>query len=358
MKVKLLITGLLSLCLISGGCSPSSDFNDRLNSITESYRFNIVAWEARAFQHEVHQVIYSERESISDSVAIVIEYFSVTGEQKRNLQDKAERILENQIEEALIGEDIFGFPPVNLKLDTMPYLLVISPRHKITSTREILLQKDLNIKEMELIESKVDRLDVSSLVVELGGYGGVYPSLVANDARLRVTIEAATEEWLHQYLAFKPLGYCYVLDLLGIAPNYDIATMNETVAGMISEEIASIICERYYPKQNDKLEPEFFNREMREIRKQVDAFLARGEVEQAEEFMKQKRQYLASKGHYIRKLNQAYFAWHSTYANKATSISPIGVELRELRKRSVALKDFLSVVEEMTSHQDLLDRIK
>jgi hypothetical protein len=97
---------------------------------------------------------------------------------------------------------------------------------------------------------------------------------------------------------------------------------------------------------------------MREIRKTVDKYLAQGEIEQAEEFMEQKRQYLVSMGYYIRKLNQAYFAWHGTYADKPTSISPIGLELKELRKKCASLKKFLSTVAMMTNRQDLSDSIK
>jgi hypothetical protein len=97
---------------------------------------------------------------------------------------------------------------------------------------------------------------------------------------------------------------------------------------------------------------------MREIRRAVDQYLARGEIEQAEEFMEQKRQYLASKGYYIRKLNQAYFAFYGTYADRPTSISPIGVELQELRRQSASLKDFLDTVAVMTSRQDLKAALK
>ncbi len=97
---------------------------------------------------------------------------------------------------------------------------------------------------------------------------------------------------------------------------------------------------------------------MREIRRAVDNYLARGEIEQAEEFMEQKRQFLAAKGYHIRKLNQAYFAFHGTYADSPTSISPIGVELKELRSQSTSLKDFLETVAAMISRQDLADRVK
>jgi hypothetical protein len=202
-------------------------------------------------------------------------------------------------------------------------------------------------------------------VVEIGGFGATYPSFVANDASLRFTIDTATEEWLHQYLAFKPLGFLYLLDLTGVSRNYEIATMNETLASMVSKEIGSIVYEKYYSwyedgyNQNQGTGAEFdFNQEMREIRRAVDRYLVRGEIEQAEEFMEQKRRYLASMGYYIRKLNQAYFAFHGTYADSPTSISPIGVELKEIRSQSASLKDFLDTVAAMTSHQNLRDSLK
>jgi len=74
--------------------------------------------------------------------------------------------------------------------------------------------------------------------------------------------------------------------------------------------------------------------------------------------MEQKRQYLASIGYYIRKLNQAYFAFHGTYADEPAFISPIGLELEELRDKSTSLEGFLNTVASMTSRQDLQDSIR
>ncbi len=74
--------------------------------------------------------------------------------------------------------------------------------------------------------------------------------------------------------------------------------------------------------------------------------------------MEQKRQYLASMGHYIRKLNQAYFAYHGAYADRPTSIDPIGFELKELRSQSASLKDFLDTVAGITSRQELRDSLR
>jgi hypothetical protein len=201
--------------------------------------------------------------------------------------------------------------------------------------------------------------------VGLGGLGSTYPSFVTNEASLRFTIDAATEEWLHQYLFFKPLGILYTLDLTGLSPNYEIATINETVASMASKEIGAIVYQKYYPQhengnnQGQTEEPEFdFNREMREIRRTVDEYLARGEIKLAEGFMEEKRQYLASMGYHIRKLNQAYFAFHGAYADSPTSISPIGPELEKLREQSSSIKDFLDKASSITSRQDLIETLK
>ena len=218
------------------------------------------------------------------------------------------------------------------------------------------MKQETSLEEKENIEAKVDELGVSSLAVTLGGLA-TYPSFVTDETSLRFTIDGVTEEWLHQYLAFKPLGFLYLLDLTGVSRNYEIATMNETLAGMVGKEIGSVVYQKYYAQDENgepEAEPESdFYREMREIRRTVDEYLARGEIEQAEQFMEQKRQYLVAKGYYIRKLNQAYFAFYGTYADSPTSISPIGLELKELRNQSASLKDFLNTVAAMTSRQDL-----
>lgn len=408
MKVKLITCmSLLLVCLLGGSCVPTQDFDNRLKSIVEPYRFSIVRWESKVIFDEANQWIFGRNEKIDGEVHVVIQYFSFVQrmktlqseieainsgnghgesasleaelnrlqEQKMALKDTVERIIESQIREALAQQGIFhpidkyiglevGFPPLNFKLERPPYLLVISPRDKIESMREITLLQNLSLEEIEDIEANVDRLGVSSLVVKLGGLG-TYPSFVASDSSLRFTIETATEEWLHQYLAFKPLGFLYLLDLIGVSRNYEIAIMNETLASMVSKEIGSIVYEKYYSwyenghNHNQGAGSGFdFNQEMREIRRAVDKYLAQGEIELAEEFMEQKRQYLVSMGYYIRKLNQAYFAFHGTYADSPTSISPIGVELKELRSQSVSLKDFLNTVATMTSRQDLKGSLK
>jgi hypothetical protein len=360
LTVALAVTPL-SDRLLSGSCAVGVSFDNSLNSIVEPYHFSVVAWEATAVPHELGQLVHGRNEDVGYAAGLVTEYFSAAEERRGSPEDMdtIERILEIQIKEILMEQDLYGFPPVNLRLGTPPRLLVISPRDRIESLREIMLDSGLSLQEIEDIEAQADELGVSSLVVKTGGLGGLYPSLVTNSASLRSTIDTAIEEWMHQYLAFKPLGFRYVLDLLGVARNYEIAIMNETVAGMVSEEIGAIVFDRYYPEQKEPEEDTSdFDREMREIRLAVDYYLARGEIEQAEEFMEQHRLQLASEGYYIRKLNQAYFAWHGTYADKPSSVSPIGVELGQLRNECDSIKEFLDTVAEMTSRQDLKDVIE
>jgi len=366
----------------------------------KSHLFSIIKWESKAIPQEIAQWLSNTNIKTDDEVQLVTDYFSsikrikalqseieavpaaneesdLTSlevelnqlqEQTKALTGTVERIIEKQIRDVLTEQGIFNpiiearisFPPINFKLEKPPYLLVISPRENIDTIREITLIPSLTLEEIEGLEFKVDELGVSSLVVKLGGLGATYPTFVTKDASLSSTIEITIEEWLHQYLVFKPLGFAYLLDQAGLSRNYEIATINETLASMVSNEIGSIVYEKYYADhenatiQNHKPTPGFdFNQEMREIRRTVDSYLGRGEIERAEDFMEQKRQYLASKNHYIRKLNQAYFAFHGTYADSPTSISPIGAELKQLRAQSSSLKDFLNIAASIASRQDL-----
>ena len=409
--MKLIImSGLLLVTLFISGCTAGSNFDARLNPIVSPHRFSIAVWEWHTAVQQTGRWILGRQRKNNDEIGLVAEYFAnlrsinsfraematanassqgnapselermlhLYQESQGVLAPDVEKVIEKQIRETLTGLGIFNpttrgkvsFPPVSFKLEELPALLVISPRDRIESVREVVLEQDLTLKEKESIEGKVDKLGVSSLVVGVGGIA-TYPTLVDGEASLRSVIDTAAHEWLHQYLAFTPLGSRYVLDVTGLSRNYDIATMNESLAGMVGKEIGALVYEKYYSKDDNgyeqTAEPEFdeahskeseFNREMREIRKAVDAYLARGEIEQAESFMEQKRQELALRGYYIRKLNQAYFAFHGTYADDPAFENPIGLELKELRSKSASLKEFLNTVAGMTTRQDLTNSLR
>ena len=406
MRVKIIIAVVLLFTIsFSWGCRSEKSFNDRLQLITEPYIFSILEWEWQMMVSSLDRIFQVHEHKIEDEIILVRDYFSIINEiddlnwklfrlrdgsgqgdvnsteaelltliEKRNaLEDSVEVIIERQIRDILISEGIFNpidnylplkvsLPPINFELEEPPKLLVVSPRDKIQSLREITLLQGISLGEIQKIEHDVGELDVSSLVVELGGLGATYPTFVTNDASLRFTINTAIEEWLHQYLAFKPLGFLYILDVLGIAKNYEVATINETFASMFSKELGSIVCQRFYPldgciRQAPADADSEFNRLMRQIRIHVDELLLAGQVEQAESYMEEQRQLLVSKGYYIRKLNQAYFAFHGTYADRPTSVSPIGAELGYLREQSSTLRIFLNTAAMIRNRADLINLV-
>jgi hypothetical protein len=399
-----IITVLLAVSALAAGAAATDDFDDRVEDITSEFQFDFVNWEINTLHEELGKVIGGAPDNYSTDN--VIRYFENAAEIRRleaetaaitagtrqgdldstenelerlrqtnaAMVDDVEKTIESQIREALdeLGitsplvtytGKIVKFPPINFTIARPPNLLVISPRDRIESIREIALLPEMTTQQMEQIEAEVDKLGVSSLVVRLGGIA-TYPNFVTNTGSLQFVINTACEEWLHQYLAFTPLGFRYVLDLAGIKRDYEIATMNETVAGIVSKEIGEGIFDRYYTTEEESnsapsMTSSFdFYKEMREIRIAVDDYFAAGEINQAEEYMQEKRQYLADNGYIIRKLNQAYFAFHGAYADAPTSVSPIGAELKELRDRSESLKNFLETTAEMTSRDDLIRSIE
>jgi hypothetical protein len=85
----------------------------------------------------------------------------------------------------------------------------------------------------------------------------------------------------------------------------------------------------------------------------VDNYLASGEIEQAEAFMEEKRLYILSQGYYIRRLNQAYFAFYGTSASSPGSVDPIGDTLWELRWKSLNITEFLKITSDIKNIDDL-----
>jgi hypothetical protein len=165
------------------------------------------------------------------------------------------------------------------------------------------------------------------------------------------------------------------LNIAGLTHNGDITTISESVADIMGKEVGDAVVKKYYPQfqspaqaaiQTDQSssqtaanQPAFnFNLEMRSIREQVDKYLAAGEIDAAEQFMQQKQAYLAANGYYIRKLNQAYFAFYGTYADSPAYENPIGNTINQLRAQSASLKDFLNTVSMVTGVKNLDSAVK
>ncbi len=349
---------------IGGGKEPAGeDMVQEVRSyftlVAEIDRLNSVIQEARA------------RGGSAEEIAPLEEEREAWERERQGSEDLVENILRQQVEEILVEEGIafdlplLGrqvFPPVEFEFQTSPHLLVISRRDRIETLERISLVPTLRLGEVEELERRTDELGVSSLVVSTGGMGS-YPPIILETSPLPSVIGGVIHEWVHNYLYFYPLGQHY-------SDNQELITMNETVASLVEEELSLLLEKRYYPEiyaqrmevsreVEEKVEPgEFdFNAFMRETRLKVDELLAAGKTEEAETYMEERRKELVEKGYYIRKLNQAYFAFHGSYATAPTSVSPIGGQMKELRERSPGLAHFLRTVAQMKSYQDLLDAL-
>jgi hypothetical protein len=415
MRIRWLLAVSLALTLlVSGGCAdsyshPSASFDSQLSALVQPYSFNFATWEINALSDDIRQKIVDRQPDSAYNSQSVMHYFSYVAQvntlksglqaaqaekiqgdidryeakikeaedQAAALKPIAEQTIAYQITQTLADLDIHNplgngwfsltFPPVNFKLEEPLYELIISPRDKIQRMDSITIKPDINTAQMEELESSVDNLNVSALVVQIGGLGFTFPTFVVENTDPQWTIETAAHEWLHQYLAFRPLGFHYILDLLGISKNYEIDTINETVANIFGREVGAMVYQRYYSEylppeakaQGSPADSKFdFHAVMRDTRKKVDSLLAAGQINQAEKYMNEQQQFLASKGYHIRKLNQAYFAFYGTYADSPSSVDPIGANIQILKNQALSLKDFIDQASGLTSSQELTSLIE
>jgi hypothetical protein len=276
------------------------------------------------------------------------------------LAPQIEAIIEHEIRQILATEGIgfnlagrrFTFPPVLFVFQKPPSLLVISPRDRIERLGDRLLSPRMNFNDIELVENRFSQYDnLSAIVVNLSGIAS-YPSIVSNDYDLYRSIFVVAHEWTHQYLSFYPLGRAYFDEGIG-------REMNETVADMVGYEVADRIHRRYGyeppPRQPPPAQSGFnFNAEMRQTRLIVESLLGEGKIDEAERYMEERRQLFVQEGFEVRKLNQAYFAFHGTYALAPASISPVGQQLGALRGNYGTLGEFVLAVRELRTHEQLL----
>jgi hypothetical protein len=290
----------------------------------------------------------------------------------------AEATLQSQIGEVLaeLGLTTSGqpLPPVLYRTSSTPLALIVSERTVIQQITNISVLPGLTLDQQIRLEDQVaESLDVSTLVVPIGGVG-VYPTMVMETTDLRWTLNTIAHEWIHNYLTLRPLGLNY-------STTPELRTMNETTASIAGDEVGQLVVERYYPEllasprsrggialPRPALpaaafeEPPFdFRAEMHETRVTADALLAEGRIEEAESYMEQRRQVFWQNGYLLRKLNQAYFAFHGAYADVpggAAGEDPVGPAVRALRAQSTSLEDFINTIAWMTSFEQLQQAIQ
>ena len=189
-----------------------------------------------------------------------------------------------------------------------PLALIVAPRDKIVQLTNISVLPTLTLDEQIKLEDEVARsLDVSTLVVPVGGVG-VYPTMVMETTDLRWVLETIAHEWAHNDLTIRPLGMNYMT-------TPELRTMNETTASIAGNEVGTYVVQKYYPElyvpppppvtpsnnptptPDPNVPPPFdFRAEMHETRVRADELLAEGKIEEAEDYMEQRRQFFWDNG--------------------------------------------------------------
>lgn len=414
------ITALLFILAALTGYSNPSLTNpiEKVRAYTRSLEFDYVEWMANAAVLKMRAASISLPQTLNreEQKQVVVEYFKTTQfilekehllsqiyadpsiqnkdaatesvrtdlaelyKRQEQLAPLAEAILQDQVTQVLVeqGLTVGGQPIPNVwyHATPLPMALVISPRDHIEQTANISVNTDLTVDEQVKLEENVSKgLNVSSLVVQIGGVG-VYPTMVARTTNLNWLLSTIAHEWMHNYLTQRPLGMLY-----GESP--ELRTMNETTASIAGDEIGAMVIEKFYPELKpaasfptlqlvtlpfDRPDPGTLERppfdfraQMHETRVNADALLAAGKIDEAEAYMEARRQLFLQNGYLLRKINQAYFAFNGAYADVpggAAGEDPVGPAVRALREQSASLKDFINTIAWMWSFEQLQETVK
>ncbi|MFN8639196.1 MAG: hypothetical protein U0360_06995 [Dehalococcoidia bacterium] len=252
------------------------------------------------------------------------------------------------------------WPPVSTALTQPPAILASSPRDRIRLLSARPIDGGITGAAAADLEREVDASSTNrvSLVAPLGGIS-TYPAIVTDDSSYTSTVQVAAHEWVHHYLAFTELG-------LRTLVSREALTINETVSDIAGSEIAAQVLSMSGTPEGGAPRVETAeaararsegDAALRDLRREVDALLAAGEVDRAEARMEEVRVDLAARGTRIRKINQAFFAWYGTYTARPDSIDPLGGQIRELRRAAGSLPRFLDVVGGASSRAEIAARL-
>ncbi len=407
-----LILAALGVAALTGSSPRPLTDVDRVRAYTRDIEFDYVSWMLDAaslkieqgavgvpgyLNHESRQRVVSDflqvTQQITDAQDALNKIYAdpgITDKQTASAQVRAQLDAFNQRQAALapLAEGIlqgqvaavaaeYGLtalgqpiPSILYHSTAVPDALIVSPRNHIEETANISIMAGLGADQQNALEDRVDKaLNMSSLVVPIGGVG-VYPTMIMQTTDLNWLTSTIAHEWTHNYLELRPLGLLY-------DHTPQLRTMNETTADIVGGEIGAEVMREFYPAQhtsdlpslnliafpdsrpnpNELERPPFdFRAEMHTTRVTADALLAQGQIAEAEAYMEHRRLIFVQNGYYIRKLNQAYFAFYGAYADVpggAAGEDPVGPAVRALRARSQSLADFVNRIAWMTSFDQL-----
>ncbi len=407
--IRFLFVTILLLIIVQKSVLPSSDPTESIRQFTRQIEFDYTGWTLEAIGVKAGQAAVDYPDLLTNDLQhdLVVRYASIIHDlhqvnqdlvtmfsnpdikdpqkesaaliQKRDILNRqvklygpiSESILQHQVSIILYNLRLTAagqpIPPVLYHASPLPFALIVSPRNVIRQDANISLVPEFTIEQMIQLEKDVSsHLNVSALVEEVGGIG-TYPTMVQETDDLNWLVEVIAHEWAHNYLSLRPLGI-----------NYDttpeLRTMNETTASLAGKEIAEAVITRFYPERVPPPAPSTteqpsqeipvpqsppafdFRNEMHITRLRVDELLASGKIDEAEAYMEQRRQFLWENGYQIRKLNQAYFAFHGAYADEpggAAGNDPVGPAVRLLREKSKSLHEFVNRISWFTTFGQL-----
>lgn len=404
-----IFTTLVVLILLGRGGAPPQDLDATLDRVTAGQTFDFASWEMEALARKTVYYLLSPQRFMSDEEQsrFVLAYLDDIREAQRlsreidriytdpdiadpevasqaqrdaweGLRAKmaktapiAEAILESQVSHVLAEGGLSAFfsvlPPVRGSFTPLPQILVVSPRDRIESVYQQQLEAGLTAAEQTAIEEQAMRMapDYSAYVTKIGGLAA-YPAMLLEVASIDWVTDVVAHEWTHHYLAFYPLGWYYMR-------NGETRTINETTASLVGEWAGQEVLLRYYepllasnkglpnplrmePDGGEERPPDFdFRAEMHKTRVVVDQLLKEGKISEAESYMERRREFFVENGYQIRRLNQAYFAFHGAYASApgAAGEDPIGPLVRRTWATSATPAAFLREIASITTLQEL-----
>ena len=407
--LRWVVIALLPVVLVFGAASDTFTLNPA-QRVAMPYRYSITGWEIRNFPdkwlHKLGTMLPGRERSDDEKREELYRYFDLGRElltardalnramsapnaggvgaleeeverisdERSALRDGVEETIESALstairESRLSGWERFVFPPVDIRLAGPPVVLLTSPRDRIERQHEVLMEPEISLVVREGLE---DRLmaehDVAAISFQVGGLAA-YPASVLDIIPLADTFRASAHEWMHHYMAFRPLGQ-------KMFTSAEMVTLNETLADIVGREIGDRAREMLMegealpPSSRDAPLPApesglhgrdehfGFSEEMRETRLRVDELLADGKVDEAESYMEERRLFFVENGYPIRRLNQAYFAFHGTYAENAASSSPIAGQLHRFRELSPDLQTFVLRMADISSYPQFLEMLE
>ncbi|HEY89403.1 MAG TPA: hypothetical protein G4N98_06685 [Thermoflexia bacterium] len=409
----------LVLFLITDSAPPETQ-SRRIDLLSANYTFDFVSWEIKALYQKFAYGLLAPERFISDAeqTRFVLDYHvriseihaltheiertytdpecrqpaaeTVTQrEQQAQLRTQSEK--ERAIVEAIVTAQVqqtlaaggFGtlhqiFPPVNGVISPLPYLLIISPRDHIESLYQRELLAGLTTAQQVALETRLEAAEpeLSAYITAIGGLSA-YPAMIQETGSISWLTNVLAHEWTHHYLLPRPLGWNY-----SALP--ETRTINETTASLIGEWAEDETIRRCYLPQLDWEKPlpnalpsnqhspltsaaegetpAFdYHAEMHQTRVEADRLLAAGDITATEAYLEQRRRLFVAHGYQIRRLNQAYFAFHGAYAahpggtaGGAAGDDPVGPAVYAVWRLSATPRQFATHIGQTTTLTEVL----